>query len=310
MKPFRFGVGLRQARSRAELAEKARRIEALGYDLLGVPDHLTDGLAAPLPVLVAAARATQRLQLATNVLNNDLRHPVVLAREAATVDLLTDGRFQLGLGAGTNEAEYRQAGLEFASGSTRVERLGEAVAIIRRLLDGERLTFAGRYYRVTDHTLDPLPSRRPPILIGGNGRKLLTPAAREADIVGFSGLTFRDGGALPPDCSAWRVHAVDARVRLVRESAGERFAGLELNALVQRVVVTDNRRRVAEELTNRWPQLTADEILETPYVLIGTEDEIVTNLETRRQRWGFSSYFVHEPYLDAFAPIAVRLTGR
>ena len=110
MKPFRFGVGLRQARSRAEVVEKARRVEALGYDLLGVPDHLTDGLAAPLPVLVAAAGATQRLQLATNVLNNDLRHPVVLAREAATVDLLTDGRFQLGLGAGTNEAETGKRG--------------------------------------------------------------------------------------------------------------------------------------------------------------------------------------------------------
>jgi alkanesulfonate monooxygenase SsuD/methylene tetrahydromethanopterin reductase-like flavin-dependent oxidoreductase (luciferase family) len=123
------------------VAEKARRVEALGYDLLSVPDHLSDGLAAPLPVLVAAAAATERLQLATNVLNNDLRHPVVLAREAATVDLLTDGRFQLGLGAGSIEAEYRQAGLDFASGSTRVERLGEAVAIIRRLLGGEGLSF-------------------------------------------------------------------------------------------------------------------------------------------------------------------------
>jgi probable F420-dependent oxidoreductase len=232
MKPFRFGVGLRQARSRAEVAEKARRVEALGYDLLSVPDHLSDGLAAPLPVLVAAAAATERLQLATNVLNNDLRHPVLFAREAATVDLLTDGRFQLGLGAGSIEAEYRQAGLDFASGSMRVERLGEAVAIIRRLLVGERLSFAGRHYRVTDHALDPLPSRRQPILIGGNGRKLLALAAREANIVGFSGLNFRVGGALPPDLSGWRVDAVGARVRLVRETAGDRLAGLELNVLV------------------------------------------------------------------------------
>jgi probable F420-dependent oxidoreductase len=312
MKPFRFGVSLWEGRSRAEVTEKARRIESLGYDLMTVPDHLTR-LLAPLPVLVSAAAATQRLRLGTNVLNNDFRHPVVLAREAATVDLLTDGRFQLGLGAGSIEAEYREAGLPFDPGGTRVARLGEAVAIVKRLLSGERLIFAGQHYRVSEHVLDPLPVQRPhpPILIGGNGRKLLALAAREADIIGFSGITFRGGGALPPDLSAWRVAALEARLRHVRESAGEdRFARLELNALVQRVVVTDDRRRAAEELTQRWTQLSVDELLQSPFALIGTTDEIAHDLETRRARWGFSSYVVQEPYLDTFAPIVARLAGR
>jgi probable F420-dependent oxidoreductase len=311
MKPFRFGVNLAHARSRTEWQEMARKVEALGYDTLTVPDHLTD-LLSPMPALVIAAEATTRLRVGTNVLNNDLRHPVLVAREAATSDLLTDGRFQLGLGAGSIKSEYDQAGLSFDRGATRVERLAEAVTIIKGLLGGEEVTFAGRHYRVTGHTIAPLPVQKPhpPVLIGGNGRNLLTLAAREADIVGFSGITFRQGGAAPPDQSGWRAAAIDERVRLVHEMAGDRFSRLELNALLQRVVVTDDRRGTAEELTRRWTQLTADEILQSPYVLIGTIDQIVEDLQARGERWGISYYVVQEPYLDAFAPVVARLAGR
>jgi probable F420-dependent oxidoreductase len=311
MNPFRFGVNAWHAGSRAEWAEKARKIEALGYATLTVPDHLT-GFMAPMPALVSAANATKDLRVGTNVLNNDLRHPVLVAREAATLDLLSDGRFQLGLGAGSIQSEYDQAGLRFDTGGTRVERLAEAVTVIKGLLKGEQVTFAGRHYRVTAHTIAPLPIQKPspPILIGGNGRRLLTLAAREADIVGLSGITFRNGGAAP-DLSAWRVSAIDERVRLVRHVAGDdRFARLELNALVQRVVVTDERRKAAEELTSRWTQLTADEILDAPFVLIGTVDQIVGDLEARRERWGLSYYVVLDPYIDAFAPIVARLAGK
>jgi alkanesulfonate monooxygenase SsuD/methylene tetrahydromethanopterin reductase-like flavin-dependent oxidoreductase (luciferase family) len=140
-----------------------------------------------------------------------------------------------------------------------------------------------------------------PILIGGNGRRLLTLAAREADIIGFSGITFRDGGATPSDLSGWKVSGVDERVNLVREAAGaERYERLELNALVQRVVVTDNRHKMAEELTGRWTQLTPDDILQTPYVLIGTIDQMVEDLQACRERWGISYYVVREPDLDDF----------
>lgn len=312
MKPFRFGVSVWQVRSRAEFVEKARRIEALGYDTLTLPDHLTDRIA-PMPALISAAEATRHLRVGTSVLNNDLRHPVLVAREAAAVDLLTDGRFQLGLGAGSIQSEYGQAGLTFDTGATRVERLTEAVAIIKGLLTGEQVTFAGRHYNVTGHTIEPLPVQKPhpPILIGGYGERLLALAAREADIVGFSGLSFRQGGAVPPDLSGWRVSGVDDRVRRVREIAGdERYARLELNALVQQVVVTDDRRRAAEELASRWTQLSADEILQSPYVLIGTVEQMIADLEARRGRWGISYYVVHEPYLDAFAPIVASLAGK
>jgi probable F420-dependent oxidoreductase len=312
MKPFRFGVNVGRVRSRAEWVETARKIEKLGYDVLTVPDHLAD-LFAPMPAVLSAAEATKHLRVGTNVLNNDLRHPVLVAREAATVDLLTDGRLQLGLGAGSIKSEYDQAGIHFDPGGIRVERLAEAVTIIKGLLKGEQVTFAGQHYSVTGHTIAPLPVQQPhpPILIGGNGPRLLTLAAREADIVGFSGITFRGGGAASPDLSGWRVSSVDERVRLVRTVAGEeRYARLELSALVQRVVVTDDRLRTAEELTSRWPQLTPDEILQSPYVLIGTVDQMVEDLQARRERWGISYYVIFEPYLDGFAPVVTRLAGR
>src|SRR6266849_5623065 len=178
MKPFRIGVNVLSAGSRAEWADKARKLEDLGYYALTVPDHLAD-LLAPLPALVSAAAATTSLRVGTNVLNNDFRHPVLVAREAATVDLLTDGRLQLGLGAGHMQSEYDQAGLRFDAGGIRVERLAEAVTIIKGLLTGAPVTFAGRHYQVTDHQIHPLPVQRPhpPLLIGGNGRRLLTLAA-------------------------------------------------------------------------------------------------------------------------------------
>jgi probable F420-dependent oxidoreductase len=307
MRPFRFGVSVRHARSHAELVEKARKIEALGYDMLTVPDHLTD-LIAPMPALVSAAEATQRLRVGTNVLNNDFRHPVLVAREAAAVDLLTDGRLQLGLGAGSIRSEYDQAGFGFDTGGARVARLAEAVAIIKGLLAGEQVSFTGRHYRVSGHRIEPLPVQRPhpPILIGGNGRRLLALAAREADIVGLSGITFREGGAAV-DLSGWRVSEVDERVRLVRDAAGGRYAQLELSALVQRVVVTDDRRREAEQLASRWPQLSPEEILQSPYALIGTVDQLTEDLRARGERWGISSYMIFEADMDAFAPVIARL---
>jgi probable F420-dependent oxidoreductase len=275
-----------------------------------VPDHLAE-IFAPVPALLSAAQATTTLRVGTYVLNNDLRHPVLVAREAATVDVLTDGRLQLGLGAGHMKSEYDQAGLGFDPGGTRVERLGEAVAIIKGLLKGEPVTFAGRHYRVTDHRIHPLAVQRPhpPILIGGNGPRLLTLAAKEADIVGLSGITFRRGGA-DRDLSGWTAAGVDERAQLVRKAAGDRYDQLEVNALVQRVIVTDDRRQAAEELTRRWPQLTPETLIHTPYVLIGTVEQIVEDLLSRRERWGISYYVTFEPYLDALAPVVARLAGR
>ena len=309
MKTYRFGVNVGPSRSRAEWAQKARKLEDLGYSTLTAPDHLS-GFFAPMPALISAAEATKNLRVGTNVLNNDFRHPVLVAREAATADLLTEGRFELGLGAGHMQSEYNQAGLSFDAGRIRVERLSEAVTLIKRLLSGEQVTLAGRYYSVTGHTIYPLPVQRPhpPILVGGNGLSLLTLAAREADIVGLSGITFRGGGAAP-DISGWRVSEIDRRTRLIRAVSGDRYEGLELSALVQRVVVTNDRRKAAEDLASRWMQLSPEEVLESPYVLIGTVDEIIEDIQARRERWGISYYAIFEPYVDAFAPVVARLAG-
>jgi len=311
VKPFRFGVNVVRAGSRHEWAEKARKVDDLGYSVLGVPDHLTE-MFAPVPAVLAAALATTRLRVSTGVINNDFRHPVLLAREAATVDLLIDGRLELGLGAGYAKAEYDQAGLHYDSGATRVARLAEAVVLLKRLFDGEPVTFSGEHYRVTGHTLFPVPAQRPrpPILVGGNGPSLLSLAAREADIVGLTGITFRRGGTAP-DISAWRATAVDERVALVKRAAAARLTEIETNALVQRVIVTDDRQRVAEDLAReRWRHLSAGDILESPYALIGTVDELVENLEARRQRWGISYILVQERYLEALAPVIARLAGK
>ena len=310
MKPFRFGINIRDASSRAEWQDKARKVEALGYAVLLVPDHLA-AMLATIPAVMSAADATTRLRIGTNVLNNDLRHPVLLAREAATMDLLTDGRLELGLGAGYMRTEYDQAGLRFDRGGIRVERLAESVPIIKDLLGGAEVTFVGQHYRVTSHKIYPLPVQRsrPPIIIGGNGPRLLALAAREADTVNLTGITFTRGGTTL-DMSGWKVAGVDERLRVIRDAAGERFGALELSAQVQRVIVTDRPREAAEELQKTWKQISVDEILAAPFLLIGTVDEMVEALQARRDRWGISYFVTFEPFLDALAPVVARLSGK
>jgi probable F420-dependent oxidoreductase len=310
LNPFRFGVNVREAPARAAWQDKARKVEELGYSTLLVPDHLA-AMLATIPAVMSAAAATKRLRVGTNVLNNDLRHPVLLAREAATMDLLTDGRLDLGLGAGYMRIEYEQAGLRFDRGRIRVERLAEAIGIIKGLLGGAEVNFAGQYYRVTGHRIHPLPVQRPhpPIMVGGNGPRLLALAAKEADIVNLTGITFTRGGTVP-DMSGWRAAAIDERIRALREAAGERFGHLLLSAQVQRVIVTDRRREAAEELRKSWKDLSAEEILEAPFALIGSVDEMVESLHARRERWGLSYFVTFEPYLETLAPVVARLAGK
>lgn len=310
MRPFRFGVSIWSAGSRAEWVKKARQAEDLGYATLTVPDHLAD-VFAPLPALVSVAEATRRLRVGPLVLNNDFRHPVLLAREAATIDLLTDGRLELGLGAGHLASEYLEAGLRFDRSGTRIERLAEAATILSGLLEGREVTFEGEHYQVRGHQVSPRPVQRPrpPLLIGGNGRRLLSLAAREADIVGLTGLQHRRGGA-DVDVSAFKAEAVDTRIQWIRDAAGDRVGHLEFNALVQVVIITDDRRQAAAQVAERiGHQLSPEEVLQSPYVLIGTVEQLVEDLQARRELWGFSYYVIFEPATDAFAPVVARLTG-
>ena len=307
-RPFRFGVSVRHGGSRQEWQEKARRAEAYGYSTLLVPDHVADMLP-PIAALMSAADATTTLRVGTFVLNNDLRHPVLVAREAAAIDLLSDGWLELGLGAGHMASEYRQLGVAFDANRTRAERLAETVAIVKPLLGGEEVSFSGVHYQVTDHRIHPAPVQkpRPPLLIGGNSRNVLALAGRQADIVSFLGFSHRGGGT-DFDSAAFTHSGTEGRVAIVREAAGDRFPDLELNAVVQRVTVTDRRRAVAEEIA-RDNGLSADDALASPYLLLGSVDEIAEALIEGRERHGFSYIAVFEPALETFAPVVERLSG-
>jgi probable F420-dependent oxidoreductase len=305
-RPFRFGVSVRRAESRADWREKAKRAEALGYEVFVVPDHLAD-ILPPWVSLTVAAEAAPTMRVGTFVLNNDLRHPALVAREAAALDLLTDGRLELGLGAGHMEAEYDQIGLRFDPNAVRVERLGEAVAIVKRLLAGEEVTFSGAHYTLTGHRVSPSPVQkpRPPLLLGGNSRRLLELAGREADIVSFLGFSHRRGGRAF-DLGAFGAEGTAERIRIVRQAAGSRFGELELNAVVQRVVVTDNSRSAAADLAHE-EELSVEEVLDSPYLLVGSVDAIADGLRARHERHGFTYWVVPEGVMDAFAPVIARV---
>src|SRR5688572_2913706 len=310
MRPFRFGISVWSARSREEWKTKARKAEDLGFDAFSVPDHLMDGVFPPLAGLCTAAEATSRLRVGTLVLNNDFRHPALVARDAATIDLLTDGGFELGLGAGHMEGESNSIGVPFEAATTRIARLTESLDIIQRLLAGEKMTFDGDHYKLRDHALFPRPIQEPiPILIGGNGRAVLELAARRAAIVGFTGFFPTEGGR-KVNASHFGAAGFESRLSLVRAAAGDRLESLELHALIQTVVVTDDRRAAAEQLVATMPGLSVDEILDSPFLLLGTRDEMVRALLERRERFGLSYFTVFEAAIDAIAPIVVQLAGR
>jgi probable F420-dependent oxidoreductase len=294
--PFRFGVSMRVAASPDDWAAKCRRAESLGYSTVLVPDHL--GTLAPFPPLIAAADATERLRVGTFVLNNDFHNPWLLAREVATTDLLTGGRLELGIGAGHMRAEYDTAGIRFEPGPARVARLAESVGIVSRLLADER------------HRPHPVQRPRPPLLIGGNSDAILRLAAAEADILGLTGLV-QTRGEPPGSFRLAAPAATDERIRFFRACAGRRAASVEVNALVQRVIVTADRRGEAEgALAEELPYLSGDELLETPFVMLGTVEQLVDQMHERRERFGITYVVVFEPSMEALAPVVERLSGR
>ena len=307
VRPFRFGVTAPTPSAGTDWVERARRVEQLGYSILVVPDHFRDHLA-PVPALTAAALATTRLRVGSLVFSNDFRHPAVLAKEAATIDVLSGGRFELGLGGGWLRAEYDQTGIPFDAPGTRIERLEEAVTIIKGLLAGERVTFAGRHYTIADLEGRPTPVQRPhpPIAIGGGGRRTLTLAAREASIVGLVPRARRDGSGL--DMTDLSDAATREKLEWVRSAAGERFDSLEIHALIQAVAVGERRTAAADQLASRF-KVARDVVLETPYVLLGTVEEICETLRERRERYGISYLTVIERDMEAFAPVVARLAG-
>lgn len=279
----------------------------MGYSTLLIPDHFGEQLG-PIAALMCAACATTRLRIGSLVFDNDFRHPVVLAKEAATLDLLSEGRLELGMGAGWLKSEYDSAGLDFEGGASRVARLEEAVRLIKALFSESPATFAGLNYRVEGLNGQPKPIQKPhpPILVGGGGKRLLSLAAQEADIVGVAPRALRQGGLQPSSLSS---ASVAEQVDWIKGAAGPRFGGLELHMLIQAVEITDDRARRAEEMSRSGDQ-PSEWFLDSPHFLIGTLEEICASLEDTRERHGISYFSVHEVAVERFAPVVRQLAGR
>lgn len=294
-RPFRFGVNLTAAEPAEEWRAKCRQAEELGYDVILVPDHL--GKVAPFPALVAAAEITERPRLGTLVLNAAFWNPTLLAREVATTDALTGGRLELGIGTGYVQAEHDTAGLPFGSARERVDHLQRTVEELERLLAS------------ADHFPQPTQQPRVPLLIGGNGNRMLKLTADHADIAAFTGAILVPGsttGKLTPITA----EELDERVARYLRLAEGREQPAELNLLIQTVVVTDDREAVATPFLHRVPDLTLQQALDLPIMLIGTEEEIVAQVLAQRERYGFSYLTVLEASMEAFAPIMEKLRGR
>jgi probable F420-dependent oxidoreductase len=308
MRSFRFGLSAAPRGTAAGWRETARKAEGLGFDVLLTADHIGPDAGSPLLPLAAAAQVTTRIRLGTLVLNNDFHHPLLLAREAAALDRLSDGRFELGLGAGYGEREYDAAGIAFDRGATRVDRLGESVAILDDVLRGASADRRGRHHRVVSDAIVEEPLQRPrlPFLLAGHRRRVLDLAARSADIVGLSGLVAQRGWI---GVGGLGRADIAERIAYLRAAAGERFAGIEVNALVQRVVITDDPGREAAAFAEPIEGAEPGDLLDSPFLLLGSVASITEQLERHREELGITYYAVFEPAIEAFAPVVARLSG-
>jgi probable F420-dependent oxidoreductase len=303
---FRFAVQLANAPTGERWTQLARRAETLGYDVLVMPDHLGRQLA-PIAGLAAAAAATTRLRISAFVFANDYRHPMLLAREAATLDLVSGGRFELGLGAGWMTSDYRQLGMSYDPPGVRIDRLVEGVPLVKRLLAGETVTHDGDHYRLRDARIHPTPVQRPhlPLAIGGGGPRMLRLAAREADIVGLIPQVNGHGRPMIRQATAG---ATAEKVRIVRESAGDRFERLELNVWLgdAGLIGTDGLVASLSSAAKSMPV----RLIGTPYALYGTVASARSALMRRRDALGISYYTIPGRAMEAMAPLVEALTGR
>jgi probable F420-dependent oxidoreductase len=318
MRPFRFlGTAAAGVVAPAELAATARRAESLGYSALVLPDHLLEQYA-PVPLLATVAAVTERIRIGTFVLNVDLRHPAVLAQELASLDVLSGGRLEIGIGAGWNRPEYEAIGVPYDPVGVRVERLAEAVAVLKGCFADGPFSLAGKHYTITDHDGLPKPAQRPhpPLFIGGGGRRTLTLAGREADIVGLAPRPMAGAPAYAgADPRSITLAGTEEKVGWVREAAGDRFADLELNCYPSGGpgVVTDDARGEAARRADRMLAATGigisvDDVLASPHVFIGSVDALVEKCLMLRERFGISSIMFDG--IEELAPVVERLAGR
>jgi probable F420-dependent oxidoreductase len=306
VKPFRFGAKATRADSAKEWGDLARRAEDLGYSSFQIDDHFGGQLAA-LPAAMAAAAHTTSIKVGPLVAGNDFRNPVLLAKEAATIDLLSEGRFVLGVGAGWLKQDYQMSGIAQDDAHTRIERLSEAIQIFRGIWSGESFSFSGAHYEVAETTGYPVPGEGIPILVGGGGKEILSVAARQADIVGINPKIV--GRSINPRSMATTAtEVVDQKLAWVREAAGDRFDSLELQLQVFVTIVTEDPVAVAEKL-GPGVGLPPQVVLDAPYFQIGSISQIRDRLVELRERWGINYIAFQPDATEAMAPVVSELAG-
>jgi probable F420-dependent oxidoreductase len=309
IRPFRFGVQEHRAHSARQWRERARAIESMGFSTLYLPDHFGDQ-PGPLTALMAAADATTTLRVGPLVLDNDYRHPVVTAKEMATLDLLSDGRLEVGLGAGWMISDYEQSGITYDSAGTRIERLGEAVQIIKKCFAGKEFSFEGKHYKIQGLEGGPKPVQQPhpPILLGGGARRMLSLAAREADIVHVN-YNLNEGRINRTLVQTGAAERTDEKIGWIKEAAADRMDSISVGFTVFFANITDDRRSLAETMAPGMG-FEPHDVLQMPHFLIGTVEQIEADLRERRERYGFSDVVLPGEMADQLAPIVERLSGQ
>ncbi len=306
-KPFRFGVQISQGESGSAWRDKARKLEDLGYSTLFMPDHFGDELA-PMPAIAMAAAHTTTLRIGALVFDNDYKHPAILAKESATIDLLCDGRLELGIGAGWMKTDYDALGLQYDPPAVRVDRFEEALHVIKQCFTGEKFTYHGEHYRITDYSSFPKPAQaHVPILIGGGGKRVLSIAGREADIIGVN--PNLRAGAIGLDAATDSLaEQTDKKIGWIRDAAGARIDDIEIQMRFFICSITDDRMGLANVIAPSFG-VSAEEALNSGAALVGTETEVIEQLHERRERWGLSYVIVGDENIDEFAPVVAKLTG-
>ncbi len=307
-RPFRFGVMAARARSSTEWVETAKKAEALGYSALLMPDHFGDQLS-PIAALSTAAAVTETLRVGTLVFANDFRHPAVPAKETATLDLLSDGRLEVGVGAGWMTEDYAATGIAHDRAGVRIDRMIEAIEVLRGLWGDDAFSFDGEHYTITEMKGMPTPTQPggPPIIVGGGAQRVLSTAARMADIVGVNP-NVGAGNVGPEAIASMSADATNEKLGWVRAAAGDRFDDIEISILKFVTIVTDDRDEVAAKVGGAMG-MDAATLLASPHTLVGSAEQVADELVEQRERWQGSYVTVQSDALEAFAPVVAALAG-